>query len=289
MLIHSTLVLAALNLLPAASATAQSVTGRPGLTLEGARAVIAAAAAEARRAGAGGAIAVVDEGGNLVALERLDGTFAAAGPVSIGKARTSAIFQKPTRFFEDLIRNGRTPMLALDDFTPLQGGVPIVVDGHVVGAVGVSGARSAQHDDDLAVIGAAAISSPSLGAMSTPLEHTHLRSADVTAAFAKGMPLVETPAYKVHASRRAQPGTAEVHARDTDIFYVLEGSATVVLGGTVVGATETGADEVRGSAIEGGQVHRIGKGDVLIVPRGMPHWFKEVQGPVLYYVVKVTE
>ena len=89
----------------------------------------------------GAVIAVVDDGGNLMALERLDGTFAAGANISIGKARTATLFKKPTRVFEELINKSRTAMTALNDFTPLQGGVPIVVGGQIVGGVGVSGAR----------------------------------------------------------------------------------------------------------------------------------------------------
>jgi len=131
---------------------------KKGLNLEGAKKVIAAAAAEAKKLNApGGAIAVVDEGGNLMAVERLDGTFAAGPNISIGKARTAALFKRPTKAFEDIINKGRTAMTSLNDFTPLQGGVPIMVDGQVVGAVGVSGAASAQQDEDLAIAGATAI------------------------------------------------------------------------------------------------------------------------------------
>jgi glc operon protein GlcG len=131
---------------------------KKGLTLEGAKKVIAAAVAEAKKLNApGGAIAVVDDGGNLMAVERLDGTFAAGANISIGKARTSAIFKRPTKAFEDIINKGRTAMTSLNDFTPLQGGVPILVDGEVVGAIGVSGAASAQQDEDLAIAGAAAL------------------------------------------------------------------------------------------------------------------------------------
>jgi glc operon protein GlcG len=133
------------------------VAERKVLTLEGAKKVSAAAAADARAHGEGAAIAIVDDGGNLIALERLDGTFPAGARISIGKARTAALFKKPTAAFEDIIRNGRTPMIALEDFTPLQGGVPIVVDGAVVGAIGVSGAASAQRDEDVAKAGAAAL------------------------------------------------------------------------------------------------------------------------------------
>ena len=136
---------------------AAQVVDRKVLTLEGAKKVAAAAAADARAHGEGAAIAVVDDGGNLLYLERLDGTFAAGARISIGKARTAALFKKPTAAFEEIIRNGRTPMVALEDFTPLQGGVPIALGGTVVGAIGVSGAASAQRDEDVANAGAAAL------------------------------------------------------------------------------------------------------------------------------------
>src|SRR5262249_19194409 len=122
-----------------------------------ARKAIAGAVAYAHKNNAAGVIAVVDDGGNLMALERLDGTFAAGSMISIGKARTAALFKKPTKFFEDVIGKGRTSMVALNDFTPLQGGVPIEIDGRIVGAIGVSGANSAQQDEELAKAGAAAV------------------------------------------------------------------------------------------------------------------------------------
>jgi glc operon protein GlcG len=138
-------------------AFAQTVE-KKALTLEGAKKVIAAAVAEAKSKKApGGAIAVVDDGGNLVAVERLDHTFAAGANISIGKARTAVMFKRPTRFFEDVINKGRTAMTTLNDFTPLQGGIPIIVDGQIIGAVGVSGAASAQQDEDLAIAGANAL------------------------------------------------------------------------------------------------------------------------------------
>src|SRR5713101_3380624 len=164
------LVLAAL----CSSALAQ-VAEKKSLTLEGAEKVIAAARAYAKQNNApGGVIAVVDEGGNLMALERLDGTFAAGATISIGKARTAVLFKRPTKFFEDIIKNGRRSMVALKDFTPLQGGVPILVDGQVVGGVGVSGAASAQEDEEVAMAGAAGLGTTktSLGG-TTPTETVH--------------------------------------------------------------------------------------------------------------------
>lgn len=141
----------------AASARAQTAN-KKALTLEGAKKAIAVAIAEAKKLNApGAAIAIVDDGGNLMAAERLDGTFAAGANISIGKARTAAIFKRPTRAFEDIINKGRTAMTSLNDFTPLQGGVPIIIDSQIVGAIGVSGAASAQQDEELAIAGAAAV------------------------------------------------------------------------------------------------------------------------------------
>jgi glc operon protein GlcG len=129
----------------------------PTLTLDGAKRVAAAAAEEARRLGApSGAIAVVDDGGALLYLERLDNTFPAAATVAAEKARTAAQFRRPTSVFEDAIKGGRQALLGVAVMTPLQGGVPVLVDGQVVGAVGVSGAANAQQDDDIARGAAAA-------------------------------------------------------------------------------------------------------------------------------------
>ncbi|HSE04048.1 MAG TPA: heme-binding protein [Methylomirabilota bacterium] len=278
------IVLAALVIVTTTCTAHAQVVTKKGLTLDGAKQVIAAAAGEAKKNGVGGVIAVVDDGGNLMALERLDGTFAAGAKISIGKARTAAIFKRPTRFFEDVIRNGRTAMVALNDFTPLQGGVPIIIDGEVLGAVGVSGAASAQQDEEIALVGAAA--AKSFGARAAMAPVTRIESAKVAAAFAKGVPLLEVEGYKIHASRRDAAGVAEVHDWETDVVYVLEGSATVVTGGTVVDPKITEPGQVRGPVIQGGESRRVGTGDVLVIPAGVPHWFKEVQGPLTYFVVK---
>ena len=118
---------------------------------------------------------------------------------------------------------------------------------------------------------------------------TVLASDQVKAAFAKGVPLVEVGDYKIHASRREGPGMAEIHTRDTDIAYVLQGSATLVTGGTAVGVQPIGPEELRGSAIHGGETRQLSVGDVVVIPNGVPHWFKEVKAPFLYYVVKVRQ
>lgn len=109
----------------------------------------------------------------------------------------------------------------------------------------------------------------------------------VTAAFAKGSPLIETADYKIHASRREGPGAAEIHTRDTDIAYVIRGSATLVTGGTVVNVKSIAPEELRGTAIRGGETRKLMPGDVVVIPNGVPHWFEEVEAPFLYYVVKV--
>ena len=267
------------------ASTAAAQAERKIITLEIARKVVAAAVAEAQSRNApGGAIAVVDDGGHLVALERLDHTFAAGANISIGKARTAALFKRPTKFFEDVINKGRTSMTALPDFTPLQGGVPIVLDGEIIGAVGVSGAASAQQDEDLAIAGVKALGAARKSASAAV---QYFPAAQVTQAFHKGMPLTEIANYKVHASHRDGPGIAEVHEKDTDIIYVLEGSATLVTGGSVADGEAIAREEIRGKEIRGGQSRRITKGDVIVVPHGTPHWFKDVSGPIDYYVVKV--
>src|SRR5207249_6307676 len=146
---------------------------KKSLNLDGANQAIAAAADYAKKNNApGGVIAIVDEGGNLMALERLDGTFAMGATISIGKARTAVLFKKPTRFFEELINKGRTAMTAVDGFTPLIGGIPIVVEGQVVGGIGVSGAASANQDEELALAGANALmgGETKIGAASTSSE-----------------------------------------------------------------------------------------------------------------------
>jgi mannose-6-phosphate isomerase-like protein (cupin superfamily) len=127
---------------------------------------------------------------------------------------------------------------------------------------------------------------PSLG--EPDKQATHIPSSRVAAAFVKGEPLLETASYKVHASRREAAGKAEVHLRDTDIIYVLEGTATILTGGGVVGGATTATDEIRGSSIEGGVEQQLVKGDVFIVPNGVPHRFTRVEAPFRYYVVKAT-
>src|SRR6266567_1263204 len=274
-------------------ASAQTVDKKT-LTLQGAERVIAAAKAEAQELQApGGVIAVVDDGGNLMALERLDGTFAAGANISIGKARTSVLFKKPTRFFEQLVNSngkGRTVMTALNDFTPLIGGIPISVDGQIVGGVGVSGAASADQDEKLAIAGANTFTSGKATNPDPAAPISYFERSKVDEGFAKGAVLLDGSDgrnYMVHTSRREKPGQAEIHTKDVDVIYVMQGSATFITGGEAVDAKETAPNELRGSSIRNGQTRQIAKGDVIVVPTGVPHQFLEVTNPFLYYVVKV--
>src|SRR5882724_11724512 len=228
------------------------VTDKKTLTIEGAKKVIAAAVVYAKKNNApGGVIAVVDDGGNLMALERLDGTFAAGANISIGKARTAVLFKRPTKVFEDIIKNGRTAMVALPDnlFTPLQGGIPIVVDGQIVGGVGVSGASSAQQDEELAIAGANVFGGDAKMGDATQMSKPSVLFFDrnqVSASFSKGAVLLDgtNRNYMVNTSRRDTPGQAEIHRLDTDIIYVVEGSATFVTGGTAVETKEIEPNEI---------------------------------------------
>ena len=127
------------------------------------------------------------------------------------------------------------------------------------------------------------------GAQSSDMDVRYVGRDEVAGAFAKGVPLIEVGDYKIHASRREGPGRVEVHTRDTDIAYVLEGSATLVTGGVATGLTETGPEELRGDTIQGGETRRLNRGDVVVIPKGTPHWFREVKAPFLYYVVKVRQ
>lgn len=258
---------------------------RPVLSLAAARTIIAAAEAEAAARGVGVVTVVVDSSGAVIALSRMDAAQVASVSVGIGKARTAAIYRRPSRDFEEQIKNGRVAALALADATPLQGGVPVFVNGKVVGAVGVSG-DTPHVDEEIAIAGAAALESRDR--LSSERQVAYIPASRVNAAFVKGEPLLETAAYKVHASFRDAPGKAEVHRRDTDIIYVLEGAATIVTGGTVVDGSATAVDEIRGTAIRGGEERQLAEGDVFIVPNGVPHWFTSVRAPFRYYVVKAS-
>jgi glc operon protein GlcG len=151
------LAFVALAVLSAGAARAEEkLPTKPYLTLEAARRVAAAAEADAAKRGLGVVIAVVDEGGTLIVLERLDAAQVASVDVAIAKARTAAIFRRPSRVFEEQVKNGRVAALALPGAAALQGGLPLEYGGRVIGAVGISG-DSPQVDEDIAAAGAAAL------------------------------------------------------------------------------------------------------------------------------------
>ena len=115
---------------------------------------------------------------------------------------------------------------------------------------------------------------------------TYIDCEKVTTAFVKGMPLIETPGYKVQAGRRERPGLVELHTQETDVFYIVDGTATFVTGGTMVDGKLVSPGQMRGTSITGGETHHLKKGDVIIVPNGTPHQFTETSNPFLYFIVK---
>jgi glc operon protein GlcG len=139
-----TAVLAALVFSASAAFAADSVAQKYSLTLDGAKKAAAAAEAEALKNKWNVVIAIVDDGGHLLYLQRLDGTQASSSETAIRKARTSALFKRPTKALEDAVAGGRVTLLSLPNVTPLEGGVPIIYKGEVIGAIGVSGATSQQ-------------------------------------------------------------------------------------------------------------------------------------------------
>jgi glc operon protein GlcG len=279
----SILALAALlSSLSARNADAQ-LAEKKILTLAAAEKIAAAAEIEANKRNATVVIVVVDDGGYPLVIKRLDNTQVASVEVGIGKARTAAIFRRPSRDFEEQIKNGRVASLVLPGATPLQGGLPLIANGKTVGAIGVSG-NTPQEDEDIAKAGVAAFDS----VMKAPTASvTHLPAQQVSQAYAKGMNLVKAVNYKIDASHRDAPGVVEVHTRDTDIIYMLDGSATLVIGGKIVDGKVIEPEEIRGRDTQGGESREITKGDVIVIPNGTPHWFKDLKGPVDYYVVKV--
>jgi len=123
-------------------------------------------------------------------------------------------------------------------------------------------------------------------AQTAPAAATYIDAATVAAAFEKGGVLSQTPGYKVMAGRRERPGRTEIHTYETDVFYIIDGTATFVTGGTCADAKIVSPGQLLGTTITGGETHHLKKGDVIIVPAGLPHQFTEVSHPFLYFVVK---
>ena len=251
------------------------------ITFVGAQMAANAVAAAAKARGVAPVVAVVDAFGDLVYLWRPDEAQSASVNVSLDKARTAAIFRRPSKDFEDQASQGRPSALALAGGVPLQGGMPIIIDGQVVGAVGVSGASSAPEDQELSEIGANALAA---AVENAPI---HILHDKVAAKFATGGFMLETGQYVVDAGRREAGGEAEMHSSVTDIMYIQEGTATMIAGGELGDRREIAPGDFRAPAISGGQTYELSKGDVFIAPNGVPHQFAEASNPLLYYVVKV--
>lgn len=118
---------------------------------------------------------------------------------------------------------------------------------------------------------------------------TYVDHDKVSALFVKGGSIAKGGDYSVSANKRTGPGQVEVHDKETDIFHVMDGEATLVTGGKMIGGKQTRADQWLGSNIEGGTTYHLSKGDVVTVPAGTPHWFKEVPSGITYYTVKVIK
>ena len=256
------------------------------LTYDGARLAAEAVGAAAAERGVAPVVSAVDAGGALMYLVRPDAAQVASVDVTTDKARTAAIYRRPSKDFEDQAAHGRPSALHLARAVPLQGGEPIAIDGEVVGAIGVSGASSADEDRELALIGVAAAQAAAEqngrrnGA-------SFFSSSDLYAKFAEGGILLDAGAFKLDAGRRVQPGEVEYHEHAIDVMHVVQGRATVVTGGELVEPREVGPGELRADRAEGGTPHELAEGDVLAIPNGVPHQFVDVSDPFLYFVVKV--
>ena len=247
----------------------------PALTYEGARLAAEAVGAEAARRGVAPVVSAVDAGGALMYLLRPDAAQVASVEVTTDKARTAAIYRRPSKDFEDQASGGRPSALHLARAVPLQGGIPITYQGEVIGAIGVSGATSADEDQELAIIGAGA-AERAAASNGRGNGATFISSDKLKKQFQTGGLVLDTKGYKIDAGRREAPGAPELHDNEVDVMRVVTGSATVVTGG-----------EIRGDRIEGGKPQRLSEGDVLAIPNGVPHQFVEVSDPFLYFVVKV--
>jgi mannose-6-phosphate isomerase-like protein (cupin superfamily) len=127
------------------------------------------------------------------------------------------------------------------------------------------------------------------GAGSGAAAVTFVSHDKVAASLAKGGDLVKAPNLTVLGAHRNGAGQVEVHDKETDVMYVVDGQATIVTGGAMVGGKNTAPGQWRGTDIQGGHPQHLAKGDVLVIPAGIPHWFKEVPQSISYYVVKVIK
>jgi uncharacterized protein GlcG (DUF336 family)/mannose-6-phosphate isomerase-like protein (cupin superfamily) len=268
----------------AGAAASFSTVEVPALTQAGARVAAEAAGDAATQRGVSPVVAAVDAAGALMYLWRPDRAQVASVDVATDKARTAAIYRRPSKDLEDQATGGRPSALHLARAVPLEGGMPITHEGRVIGAVGVSGASSADEDQELAVIGADAAAA---AVAADGRDAAYFPDAEVRHRFSTGGLLLDERGYKVDAGRRDAPGEVEYHERVVDVMRIVKGGATILTGGTLVDARVVGPGEMRASAVSNATTRRLFPGDVLAVPAGVPHQFVEVSDPFLYFVVKV--
>ena len=225
----------------AGAAAEFSTAATKAVTYAGAKRAAEAVAAECNKRGVAPVCAVVDAGGELVYLWRPEEAQVASVGVATDKARTAAIYRRPSKDFEEQAASGRASALHLARAVPLQGGIPIVLEGEVIGAVGVSGASSADEDQELAVLGSEALAEPAGSSNGA----SFFGKEAVRAKFATGGLLLDAGAYKLDAGRRSAPGEVEYHAHTVDVMHIVEGNATVVTGGEMVGVHSVGDGELR--------------------------------------------
>ena len=111
----------------------------------------------------------------------------------------------------------------------------------------------------------------------------------VAASFDKSAVIVDRDNYKVITAKRDHPGEVEVHKQFTDVIYIVDGNATIMIGGRILGERAADTDEPRGTAIDGGTTYKLSPGDVITIPAGVPHWVNQVPGLFHYFVVKVPK
>ena len=121
------------------------------------------------------------------------------------------------------------------------------------------------------------------------LPAVYVEKEKVAVALAQGGPLASVPDARVSVNRRTGTGQVEIHEQETDIFYVVDGEATFITGGSVVDGRVTAPAQIRGASIQGGQTHYLKVGDVIVIPAGTPHWFKEVPKSINYLLVKTLK
>jgi mannose-6-phosphate isomerase-like protein (cupin superfamily) len=138
-------------------------------------------------------------------------------------------------------------------------------------------------------LAAASLAGLAYAAEQKPEAVTHFGHEKVDATFARGGTLLATNNYKVMAGRRSGPGAVEIHEKDTDVFYIVEGTATFITGGKANEVTQKAPGEFGAKDITGGDTNHLAKGDVIVIPNGVPHWFTETSTPFLYFVVKVSK